>query len=150
MDRVEFRGKHAVMETSVACAQNRPAARADLLRDAQARVIAWTFDPGGDFAEWVGFDDVFHRSDVLSIHVRLSRETAGLIRREHLEAMKPGAILINTARGGIVNESDLVQALVTNRIAGAGLDVFESKPLPARTRRSRRCETWCSRRMRHT
>ena len=44
---------------------------------------------------------------------------------------EPGAILINTARGGIVNESDLVQALLTNRIAGAGLDVFESEPLPA-------------------
>ncbi len=44
--------------------------------------------------------------------------------------MKPGAILINTARGGIVNESDLVQALSTNRIAGAGLDVFETEPLP--------------------
>jgi phosphoglycerate dehydrogenase-like enzyme len=44
--------------------------------------------------------------------------------------MKPGAILINTARGGIVDQSDLVQALLTNRIAGAGLDVFETEPLP--------------------
>jgi phosphoglycerate dehydrogenase-like enzyme len=94
------------------------------------RVIAWTFHPRGDVAEWVPFDDVFRQSDVLSIHVRLSTETAGLIRREHFELMKPGAILINTARGGIVNESDLVQALVANRLAGAGLDVFETEPLP--------------------
>jgi D-3-phosphoglycerate dehydrogenase len=94
------------------------------------RVIAWTFHPRGDVAEWVAFEEVFRRSDVLSVHVRLSTETSGLIRREHLELMKPGAILINTARGGIVNEPDLVQALLTNRIAGAGLDVFETEPLP--------------------
>jgi phosphoglycerate dehydrogenase-like enzyme len=68
---------------------------------------------------------------VLSIHLRLSKETSGLIGREQLELMKPGAILINTARGGIVNESDLLQALMTNRIAGAGLDVFEAEPLPS-------------------
>jgi phosphoglycerate dehydrogenase-like enzyme len=95
------------------------------------RVIAWTFHPRGDLVEWVAFDDIFRRSDVVSIHLRLSTETSGLIRREHLELMKPGAILINTARGGIVKESDLVQALQANRIAGAGLDVFETEPLPA-------------------
>jgi D-3-phosphoglycerate dehydrogenase len=94
------------------------------------RVIAWTFHPQGDVAEWVSLDEVFRQSDVLSVHVRLSAETSGLIRREHLDLMKPGAILINTARGGIVREADLVQALLTNRIAGAGLDVFETEPLP--------------------
>jgi D-3-phosphoglycerate dehydrogenase / 2-oxoglutarate reductase len=94
------------------------------------RVIAWTFHPKGDDVEWASFDEVFRRSDVVSVHVRLSTDTSGLIRREHLELMKPGAILINTARGGIVNESDLIEALVTNRIAGAGLDVFETEPLP--------------------
>jgi phosphoglycerate dehydrogenase-like enzyme len=94
------------------------------------RVIAWTFHPAGDLAEWVSFDEVFRQSDVVSVHVRLSSETTGLIRREHLELMKPTAIFINTARGGIVKESDLVEALVTNRIAGAGLDVFETEPLP--------------------
>jgi D-3-phosphoglycerate dehydrogenase len=95
------------------------------------RVIAWTFHPRGDIAEWVAFDDVFSQSDVVSVHLRLSADTTGLIRRQHFERMKPGAIVINTARGGIVNESDLVQALQTNRIAGAGLDVFETEPLPA-------------------
>ena len=94
------------------------------------RVIAWTFHPRGDVAEWVALDELFRQSDVLSVHLRLSTDTSGLIRREHFELMKPGAILINTARGGIVNESDLVQALLTNRIAGAGLDVFETEPLP--------------------
>lgn len=94
------------------------------------RVIAWTFHPRDDVAESVDFEEVFRQSDVLSVHVRLSNDTSGLIRRPHLDLMKPGAILINTARGGIVNESDLVQALSTNRIAGAGLDVFETEPLP--------------------
>ena len=93
------------------------------------RVIAWTFHPRGDVAEWVAFDEVLRQSDVVSIHLRLSAETSGLIGREQLELMKPGAILINTARGGLVKESDLVQALSTNRIAGAGLDVFETEPL---------------------
>jgi len=95
------------------------------------QVIAWTFHPRGDTAEWVSFDDVFRRSDVVSIHLRLSTATSGSIGREQFELMKPGAILINTARGGIVNEADLVQALATNRIAGAGLDVFETEPLPS-------------------
>jgi len=95
------------------------------------RVVAWTFHPGGDTAEWIGFDDVFRQSDVVSIHVRQSTDTSGLIRREHFDMMKPGAIFINTARGRIVVEKDLVQALKNQRIAGAGLDVFETEPLPA-------------------
>jgi D-3-phosphoglycerate dehydrogenase len=98
------------------------------------RVIAWTFHPGGETAEWVAFDDVFRQSDVLSVHVRQSPETTGLIRSEHFALMKPDAIFVNTARGGIVNESDLLDALETHRIAGAGLDVFENEPLRAGSR----------------
>jgi phosphoglycerate dehydrogenase-like enzyme len=93
------------------------------------RVIAWTFQCHGNTAEWVSFDEVFRQSDVLSVHVRQSSATLGLIRREHFELMKPCAIFINTARGGIVTEADLVEALQTNRIGGAGLDVFENEPL---------------------
>ena len=94
------------------------------------RVVAWTFHPGGDAAEWIGFDDVFRQSDVVSVHVRQSIETSAMIRREHFEMMKPGAMFINTARGPIVNEADLIAALRTHRIAGAGLDVFDREPLP--------------------
>ena len=93
------------------------------------RVVAWTFHPQGDIAEWLPLDEVIRQSDVLSVHVRQSSDTLGLIRREHFELMKPGAIFINTARGGIVKEADLLDALQTNRIAGAGLDVFENEPL---------------------
>jgi len=93
-------------------------------------VIAWTFNPQGDIAEWVPLADVFRRSDVVSVHVRQSEETVGLIRREHFELMKRTAVFINTARGPIVREPDLIAALQTGRIAGAGLDVFETEPLP--------------------
>jgi phosphoglycerate dehydrogenase-like enzyme len=95
------------------------------------RVIAWTFHPVADMLEWVTFDEVFRRSDVVSVHVRQSPDTFHLIRREQFQLMKPGAFFINTARGAVVDEADLVRALQTGRIAGAGLDVFECEPLPA-------------------
>lgn len=95
------------------------------------RVIAWSFHPRGDVAEWVSLDEIFRQSDIVSVHLRQSQQTVGMIRHEHFEMMKPGAIFINTARGAIVREADLVDVLRTNRIAGAGLDVFETEPLPA-------------------
>jgi D-3-phosphoglycerate dehydrogenase len=93
-------------------------------------VIAWTFHPAGDVADWVTFEDVFRYSDVVSVHVRQSAQTQGMIRREHFELMRPTAIFVNTARGAIVREADLVDVLANGRIAGAGLDVFEKEPLP--------------------
>lgn len=95
------------------------------------RVIAWTFHPQGNWVEWVSFEEVFRQSDVVSVHVRQSPETLGFIERQHFELMKPSAIFINTARGAIVNETDLVDTLRRNRIAGAGLDVFVNEPLGA-------------------
>jgi len=93
-------------------------------------VIAWSFNQRGDHT-WVTLEDLFRRADVVSVHVRQSPETIGMIRAEHFAMMKPGAIFINTARGRIVVEHDLVEALRNARIAGAGLDVFETEPLPA-------------------
>jgi D-3-phosphoglycerate dehydrogenase len=104
---------------------------ANLGRAIGMRVVAWTFHPVGDAAEWIDFDDVFRQSDVVSVHVRQSPETTSIIRRDHFELMKPGAIFINTARGPIVREADLIAALQTHRIAGAGLDVFDREPLPS-------------------
>jgi len=95
------------------------------------RVIAWTFRSRAIGIEYVPFDDIFRQSDVVSVHVRQSPETTGLIGREHFELMKPHAVLVNTARGAIVRQADLIAALSANRIAGAGLDVFETEPLPA-------------------
>src|SRR5262247_1047832 len=86
-------------------------------------VIAWSFHQRGDYA-WVTLEDLCRRADVISVHVRQSAETIGMLRAEHFAMMKPAAIFINTARGRIVVENDLVEALGSRRIAGAGLDVF--------------------------
>jgi phosphoglycerate dehydrogenase-like enzyme len=93
-------------------------------------VIAWSFNQNGDYS-WVTLDELFRRADVVSVHVRQSPETIGMIHAEHFALMQAGAIFINTARGRIVVEKDLVEALQARRIAGAGLDVFETEPLPA-------------------
>ena len=68
--------------------------------------------------------------DFLSVHVPLIHQTAGLIGREELAAMKSTAFIISTARGGVVDEDDLVNALRMGLIRGAGLDVFNEEPLP--------------------
>ncbi|HYR88848.1 MAG TPA: hydroxyacid dehydrogenase [Terriglobia bacterium] len=94
------------------------------------RVVAWTFHPRDGVGESVSLEDVFRLSDVVSVHVRQSPETLGMIHRAHFDLMKSSGIFINTARGSIVKEADLLEALQTKRIAGAGLDVFEKEPLP--------------------
>jgi D-3-phosphoglycerate dehydrogenase len=74
-------------------------------------------------------NQIFEKSDYVSIHVPLTQETKDLINYKLLSSMKPSAYLINTSRGGIVNEKDLVKALQENKIAGAGLDVLEKEPV---------------------
>jgi phosphoglycerate dehydrogenase-like enzyme len=75
-------------------------------------------------------DDLLARPDVVSIHLRLSPASHGLFDLESLARMRPGALLINTARGAIVDEDALVEALQDGRLGGAGLDVFATEPLP--------------------
>ncbi len=70
-------------------------------------------------------------ADFVSVHVRLSAATHGLVSREVIEAMKPGAYLVNTSRGAIVDETALIDALRSGHLGGAYLDVFETEPLPA-------------------
>ena len=95
------------------------------------RVIAWTMHPNPALGfELVPLDELLRSSDVVSVHLRLSSETRGFIGRSEIEKMKPSSILINTARGAIVDEQALLAALLSNRIGGAGLDVFETEPLP--------------------
>lgn len=95
------------------------------------RVVAWTMHPRSlPGIEMVELDELYRTSDVVSIHLRLSPETEGMVGAAQFALMKPGAILLNTARGAIVQEPALLEALQTRRIAGAGLDVFTVEPLP--------------------
>jgi phosphoglycerate dehydrogenase-like enzyme len=89
------------------------------------RVLAWGPRLGGEL------DDLMREADVVSIHASLTKESRGLIDARRLGLMKPTSVLINTARGPIVDEDALVAALAQGRIAGAGLDVFDQEPLPA-------------------
>jgi hypothetical protein len=82
-------------------------------------------------ASRVSKEELLAASDVLTVHLKLSDRTTGLLGAAELAAMKPSAILINTSRGPIVDEKALVTALTIGTIAGAGLDVYETEPLPA-------------------
>ncbi len=85
-----------------------------------------------ELSSWVRFTDMetlFKGSDVISVHIPLTVESQGIINRRFLSLMKPDAFLINTSRGGVVNEADLIVALSEGSIGGAGLDVFESEPI---------------------
>jgi phosphoglycerate dehydrogenase-like enzyme len=82
--------------------------------------------------EQVPLDELLDRSDIISLHLPLTVETRGFIGREQFARMKPSAILINTARGPVVDQPALIEALDQNRLAAAGLDVFDTEPpLPA-------------------
>jgi D-3-phosphoglycerate dehydrogenase len=99
------------------------------------QVIAWTFHPNPTTAEAMGFryvpamTDVLRQADVVSLHLRYSPQTERIIGAQELALMKPTALFINTARGQLVDQQALYEALRDGRIAGAGLDVFEREPL---------------------
>ena len=96
------------------------------------RVIAWNRSPKKHpKVEFVELDELLTESDVISIHLLLNDETRGLISAACIEAMKPGVILVNTARGAIVDEDAMIDALKSGQIRHAGLDVFNIEPLPA-------------------
>ncbi len=95
------------------------------------RVIAWNRSPRKHpKVEFVDLDELLTESAVVSIHLRLNDDTRGLVSRACIEAMKPGVILINTARGAIVDEGAMIDALKSGQIRHAGLDVFNIEPLP--------------------
>ena len=95
------------------------------------KVIAWNRTPK-QFAgiEFVDLDTLLKQSQIVSIHLLLNDETRGMITREKIAAMRPGVILINTARGAIVDEAAMIDALKSGHIRHAGLDVFNIEPLP--------------------
>jgi D-3-phosphoglycerate dehydrogenase len=98
-------------------------------------VQAWTFNPSPHRAKELGItlldrDELLRTSDVVSIHVKLTEQTRGMIGASEIALMKRGALLVNTARGAIVDTAALVQALHAGRLGGAGIDVFDTEPLP--------------------
>ena len=112
------------------------AAMASLGRTLGMDVVAWTFHPTDQRAEELGvrfvdLDTLLKTSDVVSLHLKLTDQSHHLMNHEKFSIMKPGSILINTARGGIVNTDALIESLDSGHLAGAGLDVYDVEPLPA-------------------
>ena len=101
------------------------------------KVVAWSRSLTPERAQQLGaehaasLDDLLRASDVVTLHLTLTAETRGIIGARELGLMKPEARLINTARGPLVDEAALIDALGQRRIAGAGLDVYDQEPLPA-------------------
>lgn len=98
-------------------------------------IIAWSQNLTAERAQEAGaelveFEELLERSDVVTIHLKLSERTRGLVGADELAAMKESAYIINTSRGPIIDEDALVEALETGAIAGAGLDTFDREPLP--------------------
>lgn len=102
-------------------------------------IIGWSRSENEEFEALGGkyIEDkqaFFAAADIVSVHLPLNKHTEGIVGKEELSVMKPTAILINTARGPIVNEADLIAALEQKEIAGAGLDVFEKEPIDSNNR----------------
>jgi D-3-phosphoglycerate dehydrogenase len=95
------------------------------------RVLAWNRTARqNDLVSFVGLDELLAQSDVISLHLLLTDETRGFLSRERIAAMKRGAILVNTARGALVDEAAMIDALRSGHLRHAGLDVFVTEPLP--------------------
>ena len=99
----------------------------------EMNVLAYDAYPDEDFlsahgGQYVDLDTLFRESDFITLHCPLNEETRNLVDRARLAEMKPGAVLVNTARGGLVDESALYEALRTGKIGAAGLDVTETEP----------------------
>ncbi len=96
------------------------------------RVVAWNRSPKQfSGVEFVSLDALLAQSQIVSLHLLLNDETRGFLSRQRIAAMKPGVILVNTARGAVVDEAAMIEALKSGHIRHAGLDVFNTEPLPA-------------------
>jgi len=109
---------------------------AAMARGLGMRVISWSRNNDPERAEKAGaiavsIDELLSQADVISLHLRLNEETRNFLDSDRLARLKSGAIVINTARGGLISEAALIGALRSGKLTGAGLDVFALEPLPA-------------------
>jgi D-3-phosphoglycerate dehydrogenase / 2-oxoglutarate reductase len=96
------------------------------------RVIAWNRTPKHHpGVEFTALEALLAQSHVVSLHLLLNDETRGFVSRQRIAAMRPGVILVNTARGALVDEAAMIEALRSGHIRHAGLDVFNTEPLPS-------------------
>ena len=104
---------------------------AQLCKAFGCHVIAFSRSPVSDCAidEQVSLDELLQRADIVSLHCPLTPQTKGLIGADQLAAMKPSAFLINTARGGLIDEDAAAEAIKSGKLGGLGLDAFEQEPL---------------------
>jgi D-3-phosphoglycerate dehydrogenase len=93
--------------------------------------------------EWVGKDQIYCEADVVSMHLPMTPQTRNMMRREQLLMMKPDALLINTSRGGIVNETDLYEVMALGHLGGAAIDVFQDEPYSGPLAEIDRCMLTC-------
>lgn len=96
------------------------------------RVLAWNRTPKQyPGVEFTAIDQLLAQSHVVSLHLLLTDDTRGFLSRERIAAMRPGAVLVNTARGALIDEAAMIEALKSGHLRHAGLDVFDIEPLPA-------------------
>jgi len=89
--------------------------------------------------KWVSKKIIYKEADIISLHLPLTHLTKNMIRKEHLQTMKPDAILINTSRGGIINEEDLYEIMQSGQLSGVAIDVFENEPYDGPLKEIERC-----------
>ena len=99
------------------------------------KVIAWTFHPSYERQKELGvrfveLDQLLKSSDVISLHIKLTEESRGIIGKLQIQLMKPGALLVNCSRAGLVDSQALIEALNSGHLGGAAIDAYDEEPLP--------------------
>jgi len=131
MDHIYLRGK----TLGIVGTGNIGSAMARLGQAIGMNVIAWTFRPSAERAtqlgvQYVELDELLRTADVVSVHVKLTENSRGMIGKREFELMKAHALLVNVARGPIIDTTALVNVLNSGHLGGAGIDVFDEEPLP--------------------
>jgi D-3-phosphoglycerate dehydrogenase / 2-oxoglutarate reductase len=89
--------------------------------------------------EWVDKEEIYRQADLISLHIPLTAQTKNMVKKEQLFVMKNDAVIINTARGGIINEQDLYEVMQTGHLSGAAIDVFDCEPYNGKLQEIQRC-----------